>query len=116
MNISISKTAKREIQKKCHDGEGEILFREVFKKADFKSNLVHLHETIVLPNSTIGYHLHEGNEEIYYIMEGEGIMTVDGEKKKVTPGDAIITHSGSKHGLENNTDKDLKILVFECVY
>ena len=116
MNISINKTAKREVQKKCHDGEGEILFREVFKKGDFKSNLVHLHETIVRSYATIGYHLHEGNEEIYYIVEGQGIMTVDGEEKKVASGDAIITYSGSKHGLVNNTDKDLKILVFECAY
>ena len=116
MKISINKTAKRELQKNCHDGTGEIFLREVFGEDVFESNLVHLHETIVQPHSTIGYHLHEGNEEIYYIMEGEGIMTVDGEEKTVAPGDAIITHSGSKHGLVNNTDKGLKILVFECRY
>lgn len=116
MKISLNKTAQREIQKKCHGGTGEILFREAFKKEDFESNLVHLHETTVFPNSTIGCHLHEGNEEIYYILEGEGIMTVDNEERQVEPGDAIITHSGSYHGLVNNTDKNLKILVFECAY
>lgn len=116
MKIAVSKSDKRVIIKKCHDGAGEILFREVFKKKDFESNLQHLHETIVYPHSTIGYHLHSGNEEIYYILEGEGIMTVDDEEKKVSKGDAIITHSGSKHGLVNNTDNDLKILVFECNY
>ncbi|HYT42020.1 MAG TPA: cupin domain-containing protein [Methylomirabilota bacterium] len=116
MKISVSENAKREVQKKCHDGEGEILFREVFNQEAFESNLVHLHETIVRPHSTIGYHLHEGNEEIYYLTEGEGIMTVDGDERRVRPGDAIITHSGSKHGLVNNTDQDLKLLVFECLY
>src|SRR6266702_772200 len=101
MKISVSENAKREVQKKCHDGEGEILFREVFNQEAFESNLVHLHE---------------GNEEIYYLTEGEGIMTVDGDERRVRPGDAIITHSGSKHGLVNNTDQDLKLLVFECIY
>ena len=116
MHISTRKNAQREIQKKCHDGEGQILFREVFKKEDFESNLQHLHETIIDPHSTIGYHLHEGNEEIYYIIQGEGIMKIDGEEKRVFAGDAIITHSGSYHGLINDTDNELKILVFECDY
>jgi len=116
MKISVSENAKREVQKKCHNGEGEISFREVFNQEAFESKLAHLHETIVRPHSTIGYHLHKGNEEIYYLIEGEGIMTVDREERRVRPGDAIITHSGSKHGLVNNTDNDLKILVFECLY
>lgn len=116
MKISIRKNARMEIQKKCHDGKGEILFREIFKKVDFESNLEHLHETIVYPHSTIGYHLHKGNEEIYYIIDGQGIMTVDGGEVKVTTGDAIITYSGSKHGLANNTNKNLRIIVFQCNY
>src|SRR5947207_1209452 len=116
MHISTQKNAESEIQRNCHDGEGQILFREVFKKEDFESNLQHLHETIVYPHSTIGYHLHKGNEEIYYILQGEGTMIVDGEEKRVFAGDAIITHSGSHHGLVNDTDKELKILVFECNY
>lgn len=116
MKISVTNNAVREVQKKCHGGEGQILFREVFNRGDFESNLQHLHETVIYPNSTIGYHLHKRNEEIYYIIEGEGVMTVDGEEKIVARGDAIITHSGSKHSLRNNSDKSIKILVFQCNY
>lgn len=116
MKISISKNAKRELQERCHNGKGTISFREVFNKDDFKSTIQFLHETSVMPDSTIGYHKHTGNEEIYYIVEGEGIMTVDEEEKKVIPGDAVITHSGSSHGLKNTGDKELKILVFEAKY
>lgn len=116
MKISIGKAAKRELQKRCHNGKGAISFREVFNENDFKSSLQFLHETSIMPNSTIGYHRHSGNEEVYYIVEGEGIMTVDGEEKKVTSGDAVITHSGSSHGLKNTGEKELKILVFESKY
>lgn len=116
MDISISKKSKRENQKKCHGGKGAIMFREVFKESDFKSSLEFLHETIILPKSTIGYHKHHGNEEIYYIIKGRGIMRVDGEEKIVTEGDAVITHSGSSHGLKNTEAKPLKILVFEAKY
>lgn len=116
MHISTGKTAKREVQKNCHEGEGSIVFREVFVSSDFESDLQFLHETSLLPNSTIGYHLHQGNEEIYYFIEGEGVMTVDGVKKKVGPGDAVITHSGSSHGLENTGKSNIKIIVFEAKY
>lgn len=116
MHISKAKNAKKEVQKKCHGGTGQIIFREVFGREDFESNLEHLHETLILPHSTIGYHLQQGNEEIYYILEGKGTMIVDGEKMEVFKGDAINTHSGSKHALNNTTDKELKILVFQCNY
>lgn len=116
MNISLAKQAKRITQKKCHNGKGTILFREVFAKNDFNSAIQFLHETSVMPNSTIGYHKHSGNEEVYFIIEGVGLMEVDGEKKVVCPGDAVITYSGSRHGLKNIGDKDLKIFVFEAQY
>lgn len=116
MKISRAKSAKRELQKRCHNGKGVISFREVFSESNFESSLQFIHETSVMPNSTIGYHKHLNNEEIYYIIDGVGIMTVDGEEKKVTSGDAIITHSGSSHSLKNVGDKELKILVFESKY
>jgi mannose-6-phosphate isomerase-like protein (cupin superfamily) len=116
MNISLAKKAKRVIQKRCHNGRGTILFREVFSKKDFRSTIQFLHETSVMPNSTIGYHKHSGNEEIYYVIEGKGLMVVDGEERIIGPGDAVITYSGSSHGLKNIGDKNLKILVFEAKY
>ena len=116
MKISTAKTAKRVIEKHCHGGKGEILFREIFGKKAFKSSLEFFHETNVKPNSTIGYHKHTGNEEIYYIIDGSGIMTVDSEKQEVGPGDAVVTHGGSSHSLINIGKKDLKILVFEAKY
>jgi len=116
MNISKSIKAKREIQEKCHGGTGSIVFREVFGDKDFKSQLEFFHETSIKPNSTIGYHKHKGNEEIYYIVEGKGLMIVDGEEKTVEHGDAVITQSGSSHGLKNIGSNDLKIIVFEAKY
>jgi mannose-6-phosphate isomerase-like protein (cupin superfamily) len=116
MNVSTrSKNTFKKISK-CHDGIGAIIFREVFSKNDFRSKLEFLHETEILPNSTIGYHAHEGNEEIYYIISGKGIMVVDSEEREVKAGDAIVTYGGSSHGLINTGDENLKILVFESTY
>ncbi len=115
MKINTDKTSREKIQN-CHDGIGSIIFREVFSKKDFESNLEHFHETIIEPHATIGYHKHLGNEEIYYIVEGTGKMTVNDKEFDVTPGDAIMTQSGDSHGLSNTSDSNMRILVFECKY
>jgi len=50
-------------------------------------------------------------EEIYFIMRGEGEMTVDDETRHVAPGDAVWIPTGSRHGLTNTGNEDCIILV-----
>lgn len=47
-------------------------------------------------------HLHSHKpEQMYYILKGEGEMTVDNETKEVGKGDCIFFPSNSMHGLKN---------------
>ena len=50
-------------------------------------------------------------EEIYYILKGEGQMSVDEETKHVKPGDAIWIPAGSRHSLVNAGEVECVILV-----
>lgn len=50
-------------------------------------------------------------EEIYFIMNGEGEMSVDDETKRVVPGDAVWIPTGSRHGLANAGSEECVILV-----
>ena len=50
-------------------------------------------------------------EEIYFIMSGEGEMTVDDETRHVVPGDAIWIPTGSRHALTNTGNDDCLLLV-----
>ena len=50
-------------------------------------------------------------EEIYFIMMGEGEMTVGEETRHVVPGDAIWIPGGSPHALMNSGVGELFILV-----
>ena len=43
-------------------------------------------------------------EQIYYILEGRGLMTVGDQKAHVGSGDCIFIPSGAPHGLENDGD------------
>ena len=42
-------------------------------------------------------HYHRKLTEIYYILEGEGVMELDGEKVPVRPGMAILIRPGTRH-------------------
>jgi mannose-6-phosphate isomerase-like protein (cupin superfamily) len=40
-------------------------------------------------------------EQVYYIVEGEGMMTVGDERAHVGPGDCVFVPAGKPHGLKN---------------
>lgn len=42
-------------------------------------------------------HFHRLSEEFYYILEGGGEMEIDGERREVGPGDAILIPPGAWH-------------------
>jgi quercetin dioxygenase-like cupin family protein len=91
-----------------HDGGGDTIgysfFRNVpnlelvFRKRAFK------------PGSAIGYHL-QPEDEIYYVLSGRGVMTIDGASFEVGAGTAVLTRSGSSHGLKQTGSEDLVILI-----
>jgi mannose-6-phosphate isomerase-like protein (cupin superfamily) len=55
-------------------------------------------------------HYHPRTEEIYYILEGNASMSIDGETRKVGPGDAIAIPPGAEHEIANIGDRTLRFL------
>jgi quercetin dioxygenase-like cupin family protein len=49
-------------------------------------------------------HYHARSEEIYLILDGAGELEVDGERREVVPGDAILIPPGSWHQLDAGAD------------
>ncbi len=47
-------------------------------------------------------------EQIYFILEGSGSMTVGSESEQVGPGDCVFIPSSSDHGLINDGDSTLR--------
>jgi mannose-6-phosphate isomerase-like protein (cupin superfamily) len=45
-------------------------------------------------------HYHKLSEEFYYLLEGRGLMEIDGEEHEVGPGDAILIPAGAWHRIE----------------
>lgn len=98
----------------CHDGEGLVKIAGIYDKQDFDTGLQFIHFTTLPPNTSIGLHKHEDDEEVYVILEGTGVMEVDNKKTQVRQGDTIVNKPFGTHALYNTSDEnELKILVFE---
>jgi mannose-6-phosphate isomerase-like protein (cupin superfamily) len=65
------------------------------------------------PGAVNGEHLHTRTDEVYFVLAGEGEMTLDGEPFRVGPGDAILTPLGTRHGLVNTGEVNLEWLTIE---
>lgn len=59
------------------------------------------------PGSSIGYHKHEGNCEMIFILEGEGKVIFDDTEETVRSGFVHYCPEGHSHSLINNGAEDL---------
>jgi len=69
-----------------------------------------LAEAIVPAGKTTALHKHQQSEELYYITQGHGIMTLGEQQFEVNPGDSICILPGTAHCIQNTTAEDLHIL------
>lgn len=59
------------------------------------------------PGSSIGYHKHETNSEIIYILEGSGKCLYEDGEEKLTAGDCHYCPKGHSHSLINDGNADM---------
>jgi len=64
-------------------------------------------ETRIPPGSSIGLHKQESNNDINYIIEGQGEAICDDEKEILRPGVVHVCPKNSSHSIINTGDKDL---------
>jgi len=121
---------------KDRNGENVIEMRWLLQR-EFGSNLVFFHEVLIPPGKVEGTHQHIGSEELYYIIEGNGIAYMgenddpatrdfptversifgfDQPKRckelPVRPGSIIFTKSGGIHGIRNPGSEPLRFVAF----
>jgi mannose-6-phosphate isomerase-like protein (cupin superfamily) len=69
-----------------------------------------LAEARLAPGVQTVAHYHRLTEEIYYIVQGAGTMTIDGHKREVAAGDAIAIPPGAVHQILNSGRELLSFL------
>ena len=91
-------------------GEGHVIIRDILSQDRLGEKCRMYAEVTLEPGCSLGVHEHRGECESYYILQGVGEYTDDGEKRRVQAGDVTVTPSGHSHGLANRGDTDLKFM------
>jgi mannose-6-phosphate isomerase-like protein (cupin superfamily) len=63
------------------------------------------------PMAHVTLHSHKVQEQIYHVLEGEGLMEIDGERHVVRKHDVIFLPPGISHSIANSGLVDLVFLV-----
>lgn len=91
-----------------HGGAGTTTAYPFFRDApamgfEFRKRVLH-------KGAGIGLHQHH-KDEIYYVLSGRGVYELDGTAQVVQAGDAMLTRPGSTHGIRQDGDDDLVLLI-----
>jgi len=62
------------------------------------------------PGCSIGYHVHKGEMESFYIICGEAEVSDNGEIVTVSAGDTILTQSETGHSVKNSGSAALEMI------
>ena len=87
----------------CHDGEGTLMCQSLLDGFD-SEKFPFMHSDTIPAGVSIGLHRHDGNEEIYYLISGNGVLTYDDTDYGMQPGDISLCKSGHSHAFRAVTD------------
>jgi len=81
------------------------------KNALFDSPHLFYDAYCLLPGQSQNVHAHEGSDKVYYVLRGTGRFIVGEEERDLGEGNAVIARAGDAHGVSNETQENLVILV-----
>ena len=93
--------------------DAELSFSEekMKKNSLFDSPYLFWDAYCLLPGQSQKVHAHEGSDKIYYVLSGIGRFTVGDDEEDLSEGHAVIARAGAPHGVRNDTQENLVLLV-----
>ncbi|HZP88947.1 MAG TPA: cupin domain-containing protein [Burkholderiales bacterium] len=70
--------------------------------------------SVYQPRAYVAPHKHKIQEQVYHILDGEGLMEIEGERNVVRKDDVIFLPPGVEHAIYNTGLTDLRFIVVTC--
>ena len=94
-----------EIREQMRGGNGKVVMT---KLAPALPEKMRIFSTIsLMPGDSIGYHVHEGETELFYFVKGRCKVRDNDVECVLTAGDVLSTASGNGHSVENVGDDEV---------
>ena len=107
---------KRVIREKMRGGTGRVTIETLWDpETELKANNRLFAKLIIEPGSSIGFHAHENEEEVFVILKGSAEADDNGMAVILNPGDTILTGDGAGHSIKALGNETLEVLaVISC--
>jgi mannose-6-phosphate isomerase-like protein (cupin superfamily) len=92
------------------DEDGAVI-REVAAPSNSALQRLSVAEIVVAVGQKTSAHHHDHIEEVYCILQGTGLMYLEGQPQPVGPGDTVIILPDTIHELRNTGAEDMLMLV-----
>lgn len=104
------------VNEKMRGGEGKVLIEKFWNpETELKANNRLFAKLTLEPGSSIGFHNHNDEEEVFVIINGIAEVDDNGTKELLYPGDTILTADGAGHSVKSVGDENLEMLaVISC--
>ena len=100
-----------EVRENMRGGNGAVTITHLWKKEEMNSTKCRMAARITLPpGASIGFHVHENEEEIFFVISGTAELDDNGTVRKLFPGDTSLTGNGAGHSLANAGEDDLVVM------
>jgi mannose-6-phosphate isomerase-like protein (cupin superfamily) len=86
------------------------IIRELAASRNSSARKQSLAEATIPVGEAVTEHYHKVTEEFYYILNGTGVMKIEGEEREVGAGDTVIILPGQRHKITNNGQIPLVLL------
>ncbi len=90
---------------------GGALSKELAGPSTTGSSRVDFRISRYAPMAYVQEHVHKVQEQVYYVLEGEGILTLDDQKQLMRPHDYVYVPPGVRHSFTNAGTAGLVFLV-----
>lgn len=77
----------------------------------FESERMFFDQYCLLPGQFQKVHSHQHEDKVYVVLEGEALFDIGAEQELLAAGMAVIARAGVPHGVQNNSDSKLVLLV-----
>ena len=102
--VKSSKDMHEVVKVAMRGGDGQVICKDFMDKGDYDGKARLLATLTLEPGCSIGRHIHENEEEIFYVIEGVATYDDDGEIVKLFPGDSCVCRNGQSHSIANREE------------